>query len=98
MKEDVRRIIEDLHFASRQPLFNGIVGGDGEGAKGSSPHEETAGSKLPVGVQSIDRSAFKRQRTENLMPTAKTRSWDTVRGSRLSIIGTFRSLNYRGPH
>ena len=83
MKENVGQIIEDLHFASRQPLFNGIVGRYGGGAKGSSPRNEAAGSKSCIGIQSIDRSASKRQRTKNQVSSVKTKSWDRVRSSRL---------------
>ena len=79
MKEDVQRIIEDLFAASRQSLFNGVVGPYGDGATGSSMYAEQADSNSRVALQSIDQTASKRLCRELIAPSLKSRRWDAVR-------------------
>lgn len=80
MKDDIRQIIDELHSASRQPLFNAIAGSpdDASVGKTSLSHPEVAGSSSPSALQNISMPASKRPRRETLYPTMKSGSWDTV--------------------
>jgi hypothetical protein len=89
MKEDIRQIIEDLHAASRQPLFNGIVGSPDDADTGPLSYHELAGSSFPAVLQRIDRPASKRRCREKNTPSMKTGSWDTV-----SFVHYFLYMHY----
>ncbi len=66
MKDDVRRVIEDLYSVSRQSLFNGIGGLPDDAAVGVGP------------FQSTDPPAPKRQCKETTRTSLKNRGWDKV--------------------
>jgi hypothetical protein len=89
MKEDIRQIIEDLHAASRQPLFNGIVGSPDDVATGPLSYHELDGSSFPTVLQRYDQPASKRRCREKNAVSMKTGSWDTV-----SSVHSFLYMHY----
>ena len=73
MKEDIRRIIEDLNAAIHQPLFNGIAGSPSDAAIRTSSYRELTDSS-----HRIDLPASKRICTEKNATSTDTDSWDIV--------------------